>query len=120
MDFTVEASISQNGMISAEIKSDMQNVEYAFYVLKDGVRIHIRPYLLDRTLQFDTQQAVGKYRVKGYVKDASGNREEKSSEELVYSLQSSVQGASVKEPQVKKTSTKKTSIKKKKSKSKKK
>lgn len=82
MEITVTAKASAShitGRISAE------TIEHAaFYVFKDGEKVHQRWYSKDLTVEFPHQGAKGTYKIQGFVRNAGVVKSKFSSEVFVF------------------------------------
>ena len=70
-------------VLVATIKSDESHLgQFAFYVFRNGERIHMQWYTSDPVLRFDTKAEPGLYRVLAFFGDPSGKKNSKYSNPL--------------------------------------
>lgn len=70
-------------VLVATVKSDESHLaQFAFYVFRNGERIHVREYTSDPVLRFDTNAEPGLYRVLAFFGVPSGKKNSKYSNPL--------------------------------------
>jgi hypothetical protein len=75
--------INNGNILTAEITSKEQSVEYAFYIIKDGITITTQWYSNSPSFCYDCNNEAGVYSTTGFLKKADGQILMKSSKWVV-------------------------------------